>query len=627
MVTLIRAYWPPISLTGILLIIALIVWATGDGILARTVTDALIRAVLVIGLYIFIGNSGVLAFGNVAFMLIGAYATAWLTMAPFKKSFALDLPEFLAAHQYPALPSAIVAGLLATLVAFIVGIPIMRLSGIAASIATLAVLGIFYTIYSNWDSWTLGASTLAGVPLYVNMWVALAWVVVALFAAYVYKLSRFGLALRATREDEVAARATGINIATQRLIAFVLGAFFMGIGGVLEAHFLGSLTVKTFWLAITFILLAMLIVGGQRSLTGAVIGVIAVSTIAELLRQLEVGFDVGATHVSVPQGAQELGLALLMLLILITRPSGIMKGREIPWPFGKAGAMRPVAVAEQPAPGSLAFSWAGSTHGGMRSNPTAASTAAESPANGEADTLQAHAVTVEFEGLVALEDVDITVGRDEIVGLIGPNGAGKTTLVNVLTGFQIPSRGKVTLGTEDVTGWSPERLGRAGLARSFQAGRLFRDLPVIENLEVAGVGTGLKRSDAERRAWDVLRWMNFEHRAVDLADTLPYGEERRVGIGRALTMAPRFALLDEPAAGLSDTECEELMKVISRIPQDFGCGVLLIEHNMRVIMGVCHRIHVIASGRTIAVGSPDETRNDPKVIQAYLGSNSKDRRG
>ena len=242
------------------------------------------------------------------------------------------------------------------------------------------------------------------------------------------------------------------------------------------------------------------------------------------------------------------------------------------------------------------------------------------------DTLEAFDVTVHFEGLAAVDGVSISMRNGEVFGLIGPNGAGKTTLVNVLTGFQRPTRGRVVLGGDDVTGLSAHELGRRGLARTFQAVRLFRDMAVIENLEAAAVGTGLGRREARRRAARILAWMNFAHRAEDWADTLPYGEERRVGIGRALAMAPRFVLLDEPAAGLSDAECDELMGLIAQIPSVFGCGVLLIEHNMRVIMGACDRIHVIESGRTVAEGPPDEIQVNPDVMRAYLGTKSTDAR-
>ena len=242
------------------------------------------------------------------------------------------------------------------------------------------------------------------------------------------------------------------------------------------------------------------------------------------------------------------------------------------------------------------------------------------------DTLEAFDVTVHFEGLAAVDGVSISMRNGEVFGLIGPNGAGKTTLVNVLTGFQRPTRGRVVLGGDDVTGLAPHELGRRGLARTFQAVRLFRDMPVIENLEAAAVGTGLGRREAARRAARILAWMKFAHRADDWADTLPYGDERRVGIGRALAMAPRFVLLDEPAAGLSDAECDELMGLIAEIPSVFGCGVLLIEHNMRVIMGACDRIHVIESGRTVAEGPPDEIQVNPDVMRAYLGTKSADAR-
>ena len=587
-----RYLWEPGTLGLGLLVLSLIIWGTGDKVIERTLTVALINTVMVIGLYIFIGNSGVLAFGHMAFALIGAYAVAWFTMSPFKKSFALDLPTFLAENTLPLLPSAIISSLLAALVALVVGIPLMRLSGIAASIGTFAVLMIFYTLYSNWDSWTFGASTLVGVPIYVDFWVALAWALVALMVATIYQKSRFGLALRASRENEAAARAVGINVPTQRLIAFVLSGFFMGLGGVLQAHYVGSIVVRGFWLGPTFVALAMLMIGGQRSLTGAVVGVMVVAVLQEVLRKIEVIIQL--------YGLSQLVIAFLMLTILIVRPRGIAKGREIPWPFASPAAMAaPTRLERAPAAPAIV------------------------PAAGDMEErLEAHDVSVNFEGLAAVDEVTVSMGRHEIFGLIGPNGAGKTTLVNVLTGFQKPTHGRVVLAGVDVTGMPPHRIGRRGLARTFQAVRLYPDMPVIENLEAAAVGTGLGRREAARRAHAILEWMNFADKAYDHADTLPYGDERRVGIGRALAMAPHFVLLDEPAAGMSDSECDDLMALISRIPQDFGCGVLLIEHNMRVIMGVCDRIHVIDSGRTIGEGTPQEIQANPAVIRAYLGSRS-----
>ena len=235
------------------------------------------------------------------------------------------------------------------------------------------------------------------------------------------------------------------------------------------------------------------------------------------------------------------------------------------------------------------------------------------------EALDADGVVVRFEGLVAIDHVSLSFSRREVLGLIGPNGAGKTTLVNVLTGFQLPAAGRVCINGVDVTGWQPHMLARDGVARTFQNGRLFRDYTVRENLEAGAIGVGLSRREARSRAIEVLDWLDLENNADVLAETVPYGTERRVGIARALATHPRWLLLDEPAAGLNDHECEELMSTVSRIPNAFGCGVLIIEHNMRVIMNICERIHVIDFGKTIAEGTPKEVQGNPDVIVAYLG--------
>ena len=220
-----------------------------------------------------------------------------------------------------------------------------------------------------------------------------------------------------------------------------------------------------------------------------------------------------------------------------------------------------------------------------------------------AQTLEARQIVVAFGGLRAIDDVSVNLAPGEVFGLIGPNG-------------------KVLLGGVDLTGRSADQVARQGLARTFQAVRLFRDLLVIENLEAAAVGSGLGRREARQRAMRVLEWIRFEHKAQMRADSLPYGEERRVGIARALATAPKYVLLDEPAAGLSDAECDDLMDLIGRIPAQFGCGVLLIEHNMRVVMGACGRVQVIDGGKTIAEGTPEEIQRHDDVIRAYLGTKS-----
>jgi len=233
--------------------------------------------------------------------------------------------------------------------------------------------------------------------------------------------------------------------------------------------------------------------------------------------------------------------------------------------------------------------------------------------------LRAEGVHVSFGGIRALTGVDLTVRRGEVMGLIGPNGAGKTTLVNVLTGFQAPTEGRVLLDDRPLTGLKARDVARAGVARSFQAARLFRDMTVLENLVVAGLGAGLPRRAALGRAQEILDWIGCTAISHLTCDGLSYGDERRISIARALAMGPSFALLDEPASGMNETECAALMRVISELPARFDCGVLLIEHNMTVIMGVCQRIHVLDGGRSLAEGTPDEVQANPVVRRAYLG--------
>jgi branched-chain amino acid transport system ATP-binding protein len=234
--------------------------------------------------------------------------------------------------------------------------------------------------------------------------------------------------------------------------------------------------------------------------------------------------------------------------------------------------------------------------------------------------LEAHNIHVAFGGIHALSGVDMKLDQRAILGLIGPNGAGKTTLVNVLSGFQRPTRGVVTLNEREVSHLGPDRLARAGIGRSFQAARLFRDMTVQQNLMVASVGAGLRGGAIAEMAQDILEWMELAPVANKRCDALSYGDERRVGIARALALRPVFILLDEPASGMNDAECDSLMHTIARIPARFGCGVLLIEHNMKVIMGVCQRIHVLDGGRSLAEGTPGEVQNDPEVRRAYLGA-------
>jgi branched-chain amino acid transport system permease protein len=309
------------------------------GPLARTVTEMLIRVMIVVGLYTFIGNSGVISFGHIGFMCLGAYATAWFSIPPAMKRYSLrGLPDIIAHNQLPFPVSLFLATVFTAAIAYVIGRAVMRLSGIAASIATFAVLAVINTVYSNWQSVTGATSSIVGIPMKTGIWTALAGSVAAIVVAYLYSISRSGLALRASRDEAIAASASGVDIVRERLVAFVVSALIIGLAGALYAHFLGVVNPDAFYMNLTFITLSMLVVGGMNSLSGAVVGVVALSTIIQLLRWLEKGVDIGITTIGIPNGVQEIAIGAIMIAILMFRPAGLTRNREIVWrrwPFAR----------------------------------------------------------------------------------------------------------------------------------------------------------------------------------------------------------------------------------------------------------------------------------------------------
>jgi branched-chain amino acid transport system permease protein len=295
-----------------------------------TLSEMLIQVVVVVGLYVFIGNSGVISFGHIGFMCIGAYAAAWASAQPsFKKIMLHGLPILLQQRQFP-FPVAIAGSvILPVAVALAIGPVIARLPATAASIATFAFLIIVNSVYSNWNSVTAGVGSIIGIPTLVGPWTAFIFSAVAILVAHFYQISTVGILLRASREDEFAARASGVNTKGMRFIAFVLSAALVGAGGGLYALLLGFVTVDSFFLNLTFISIAMLVVGGISSLTGAVAGVVIVTAIAQLFESLEQGVGIGAFVLKLPEGSEELALGILLALVLVFRPKGLIGGHEV----------------------------------------------------------------------------------------------------------------------------------------------------------------------------------------------------------------------------------------------------------------------------------------------------------
>lgn len=339
-----------IILIGPLLLVSLLTQAIGDRLLERIVITMFINLILVLGLQIFMGNSGILSFAHIGFMGIGAYTSVLFSMTPQAKAIGLpDLYPFLVPIHVPFLAAILIGAVVACLVAAVVSFPLMRLSDAAAVITTFALLVIIHVVLVHWDNLTNGPQTLFGVSRYTYLWNTTAWAILFVIAAYLFKESSLGLRLRASRDDEYAAATSGINMVMVRWAGFVLSAFVAGLGGGLWAHFITSFSPKAFYLTETFVILAMLVIGGPRGVSGAVLGTLVVTAVREILRAIENSVNIAGMFETTVVGFAEVVLAATLIVILILRPSGILGGRELRWPNKRSK----VAAAEDSYPRSV----------------------------------------------------------------------------------------------------------------------------------------------------------------------------------------------------------------------------------------------------------------------------------
>jgi branched-chain amino acid transport system permease protein len=317
--------------------VVLVVGAALLGTAVSTATEtyfvnALVNVTIVVALYVFIGNSGVLSFGHVSFVAVGAWAAGVLTVPIGEKPAIMpSLAGFLRHHTVGNVPSLLIAAGVGALYALVIGLPLMRLSGLAAGIATFGVLEITHNVLRYWEAIGPGLNTFSAVPETTGLLQAGIGAVVAVVAAFVYQRSRFGRMLRATREDAAAARAVGVSIYRQRLVAFVLSGALAGFAGGLYVHLL-PVNTESLYLDLTFVTLAMLVIGGATSLWGAVVGALAVSGVDSFLAEAENGVHVAGHLIDLPGGTRIVVVGALMALVLILRPSGLTGGREIPLP-------------------------------------------------------------------------------------------------------------------------------------------------------------------------------------------------------------------------------------------------------------------------------------------------------
>lgn len=554
----------------------------------RMMTLYCVNLCAVLAFQIFSGNSGVVSFGHTAFMAVGAYVSAWLTMPTALQRTALpNLPAWLAGHEL-AVPLSLLAVLLVGLaLAALSGVPIARLNGASAAIATLGFLIVIYSVLAAARDFTRGNQAFYGVPRATDITLALIFACLFIVAARLYKDSRYGLMMRAVRDNETAALTLGVSPQRMRYVAWLISGGLATVAGALYGHMLGAFTPKDFYFHMAFIYVAMLIVGGMGTVTGAVVGVGLVMLLQEVLQEFEKGFTLGPLHIPEIFGVPIVGVSLAMLLVLWLRPAGLVGHTE------------------------FAHGWFGKPR--LPQAPEAKAADGTAP-------LRIEKVTKSFAGLTAVDDVSFTIEPGRVTGLIGPNGAGKSTLVNVMTGLYPLSSGAVSIGGRNIGTLAPEAVARAGVSRTFQNIRLFTGLSAGENVAISALARGAGLGEALATAEKELAFVGLEGASQKGADSLAYGARRRLEIARALAAEPRFLLLDEPAAGMNPEETDDLARRLKGLPQARGLGLLLIDHDLKFIMSMCDHVVVLNRGRLIAEDTPAGVQKNPAVIEAYTGT-------
>ncbi|MDW5316116.1 branched-chain amino acid ABC transporter ATP-binding protein/permease [Rhizobium sp. PL01] len=576
----------------IVLAIAVSVFFLGGPAAQRVVTYAAIMLTAVLSLQIFSGNTGIVSFGHAGFLGLGAYITGILTMPVALQQTALkQLPEFLAGYQLPFLAALAVAAIIGIAIGAITGTPLLRLSGSGASIATLALLIIIYTLLVAAREITRGSQPFYGVPREVGLWTATAIAALGLLVARVFRESPLGLAARAAANDERGAAAVGVNRRLAWFASWLVSVIVAFVTGALFAQFLGAFSPKDFYFDLGFTMLAMLIVGGMNSSLGAFAGVIVTTVVIEVVRRMEGGSTVFGIELPALFGLTQGVLAIAMILIIWRRPDGLFGRSEL-------NILRRVRDDAQSVGPQLAPEPKRITSGGI---------------------IAAKGLSRRYAGVLAVDNISLEFRTDMITGIIGPNGAGKTTFINMISGDVVPSSGEVTVDAP-LASHSAFRFARAGIARTFQNIRIFSRMTVLENVLVAARQVEPDLASAEAAAWRELHRMELAEHATRDAEGLAYGLRRRLEIARALALKPRFLLLDEPAAGMNAVETASLVEILATVRADRGIGIILIEHDMRLVMNLCERIVVIDHGKVIADGAPQDIRSNPAVIAAYLGS-------
>ncbi|MCF6510036.1 branched-chain amino acid ABC transporter ATP-binding protein/permease [Blastococcus sp. MG754426] len=555
---------------------------------ATTLTFIALGAIFAYSFYAVL-IAGQLSLGQAGFAALAAFSGAYLAPAPDDVG---DVPSLLV---------AVAIGMsVGALGAVVLGLPTMHLRGVFLAIATLGFAEAVRVVLLN-QEWTGGAQGL-GVPRVLT--VGMAWTALALVAYWFWRMgrSRYGRALEAIREDELAARSMGIDVGRHRLAAFITAGAVAGLYGVLYAYYVRLIAPNDFDFVAAVEGLVTAVVGGSTMFLGPLLGSGFQTIVPEIQRA--VGVEAGWIRPFLA--------SLLLLVVILFLPGGLAS--LIP-----RRTRMPSGAADDDATGL-----AGRRH----------------PEAGE-PVVTLSGLGKEYGGVHAVRGVDLEIRAGEVVGLIGPNGAGKTTLVNMISGLVPPSSGSATVLGTTVGSTPVHRIAAAGVSRTFQHSKLFNRLSALENVLVGAHlvsrPTFLRRlfwlpsarrdeQAALRQAARCLERVGLSELAANRAESLSYGDQRRLEIARALASDPSLLILDEPAAGMNHVEAARLSELIRSLARD-GLTILFIEHNVGMVLQTCTRVVVLNFGEVIASGAPDEVAADPAVIEAYLGSAEEDADG
>lgn len=582
-------------LTALLAVICFSGWMWGGLVAQQTLATMFAAMVGVCALAVFSGNSGALSFGHVAFMAAGAQTAAYLTIpASIKIQLFPLLPMALVDVELSFLPTIITTFVVGGLLAYLCGFVIAKLSSATIPIATLGLLIIVNSVLIGAEGLTRGSQAVYAIPKAATFPTIAACAMIAVSIAALFKYSSIGLSLRAAREDEPAANSSGVDVPRLRHVSWTLSGAIAATAGALMALNLSVFSPKDYYFDLTFELIVMLIVGGMHSVTGAVIGTIAVTIVIEVLRRIENGVSFAGLELPQIFGMTTIGLALLVMLTLYLNPSGLLGYREIGSLVRRKSAL---------------------------SRPDTTKAGSDILTSSTSDRLTVDNIRKIYGGIRALDGVSLSIQSGEIVGLIGPNGSGKSTFLACISGVQKPTSGTVTLNNTLLSDKSAMMVARSGLARNFQNIRIFQQLTALENVTVSvlNIDPEISLKTAKKTSLALLKQLGIEALADRLSGELAYGQQRRVEIARALALRPRFLLLDEPAAGMNETETMDLLSVLHDVVRGSRIGLIIIDHDIPFIMKLCDRVLVLHQGQLLAEGTPEEIQKSQTVKEAYFG--------